>query len=76
MFAFLGNLWRRWRLRDLDDGRSETERLEAVRAYADWVRHPPPAPERPARQAAEEPVPVVPPVRGMAPSPGRRRIGS
>ena len=74
MFLF-GNLLRWWRLRRFQDGLSESERLEATRAYADWVRNPPAPPTRPVRGPAEEPVPVVPPVRGVAPFPGRRRLG-
>jgi hypothetical protein len=58
---------------------NEMERLEAVRAYAAWVRNMPPAPVRPrsASGASVVPTPVLPPVRGAVRAyPGRRLLGN
>jgi hypothetical protein len=56
---------------------SEMERLEAVRAYAAWVRNIPPGPARPRPGKSIVAVPVVPPVRGtVRPYPGRRLLGN
>jgi len=73
---FAGDMLRWWRMRPYRHAMSEFERLQAVRAYAAWVRNIPPPPPRPARGPVVIPVPEVPPVRGVvAPFPGRRMAG-
>jgi hypothetical protein len=61
-----------WRMRPYESGQSEHQRLEAVRAYAAWVRATPPPPPRPQRPTAVVARPEVPPLRGViGPFPGR-----
>jgi hypothetical protein len=69
---FAPDVIRWWRMRPYYRAQSEFERLEAVRAYADWVRNMPPPPPRKTRPAAIVPVPELPPRRGVVvPFPGR-----
>jgi len=71
----LRDLRRWWLLRPFRGEMSETEKLEAVRAYTAWVRNTPPPPARPTARPPIVPTPVLPPQRGgPGPYPGRRRI--
>jgi hypothetical protein len=70
---FAGDIARWWRLRPYREAMSEFERLQAVRAYAEWVRNPPPAPVREKAGPALVPEAELPPIRGViGPFPGRR----